>query len=156
MQGVNSILKAGDREDLGNTVWARMWTRAWSCIWGLGAGTGEEPTSCLSYLQVFSFQLSFWLGVFFQPRFSGTFHVLTTCVTWSPYQGGSHVSLLPTKGKAFGHLLPVIPIYFLDSEPKSSFLSSSPTGPRGTSRGSARKAVGGSGGKRRLRWFQEF
>lgn len=104
------------------------------------------------------FSLSSYLFdcVFFQLRFPGTFHVLTTCVAWSLYQGGSHVSLLPTKAKAFGHLLSVIPIYFLSSQPKSSFLSSSPPDPRGTSKGAMRKAMGGSGGKRRLRWSQEF
>lgn len=80
----------------------------------VGAGGSSQWKTHLMPLRLKGFLFSScpFDCAFFQPPFAGTFHVLTTCVAWSLHQWGSHVSLLPTQGKAFGHLLPVMPALF--------------------------------------------
>lgn len=50
-----------------------MWTHAWDYMWGLGAGTGEEPTSCLSYITNFLFPVIFLTMCLFPASFSRNF-----------------------------------------------------------------------------------
>lgn len=77
----------------------------------VGAGEGR-PWEAYRIFSFPLFWLSLWLCAFFQPPFAGIFHVPTTCVAWFLHQGGSHVSFLPTTGKAFALLLPVMPALF--------------------------------------------
>lgn len=56
-----------------DTVWPQMWTHAWDYMWGLGAGTGEEPTSCLSYITNFLFPVIFLTMCLFPASFSRNF-----------------------------------------------------------------------------------
>lgn len=118
-------------------------------------GVREEPTSYLSDLRVFSslvVSLTVCLSnLLFQERSMCSQPVLLgLCIHIS------HTSLrLPRGGIWTPTACPACTLSW--SLNRFFFLSAFPSGPRGTSRGAVRKAVGRGGEKkRRLRWSQEF